>query len=91
VRTEEFITIDVVRHLLRVQGQINRLAAEQDLQIINLEAEVDRLRADITLIQREMNKQPLSGLHFEILLACIVAGLAVLFSGFWVARFQHGG
>lgn len=91
IRTEEYIPIEVLRHLLRVQGQINRLAAEQDIQIMDLEAEVDRLRADMTSIQTDMNNQRLQGLPNEILLACIVAGMAVVLSGFWVAGFPRGG
>lgn len=90
IRTEEYIPIEVLRHLLRVQGQINRLAAEQDIQIMDLESEVDRLRGDVALIQREINNPPVSGNHNDIVLACIVAGMAVLLSGFWVAGYHHG-
>ncbi|KIL88338.1 hypothetical protein FAVG1_08417 [Fusarium avenaceum] len=90
IRTEEYIPIEVLRHLLRVQGQINRLAAEQDLQLMDLEGEMDRLRGDILVMQREINNQQALGHHNEIVLAWIVAGMAILLSGLWLAGFPYG-
>lgn len=90
IRTEEYVPIEVLRHLLRVQGQINRLAAEQDIQIMDLEGELDRLRADMTSIQIEINNQQLQRLPNEVVLAWIVAAMAVLLSGFWLAGFPYG-
>ncbi|CAJ0543859.1 Ff.00g039620.m01.CDS01 [Fusarium sp. VM40] len=90
IRTEEYLPIELIRHLLRVQGQINRLAAEQDLQVMDLEGEVDRLRGDVSSLQREMNSREASGDHNGIVLAWIVAGMGVLLTGFWVAGFPYG-
>ncbi|KAH6952078.1 hypothetical protein HG530_012585 [Fusarium avenaceum] len=90
IRTEEYVPIEVLRHLLRVQGQINRLAAEQDVQIMDLEGEVNHLRGEISVMQRQMNNRQVSGQHNDFVLAWIVAGMAVLFSGLWLAGFPYG-
>ncbi|KAM0230392.1 hypothetical protein ACHAP5_011395 [Fusarium lateritium] len=43
-----------VQHLLRSQGQINRLAAEQDLEILGLRAEMERLGAEIDALKARL-------------------------------------
>jgi hypothetical protein len=89
VRTEEFITIDVVRHLLRVQGQINRLASEQDLQIMDLEAEIDRIRGEVVAMQRDMKRKSQLGVECQIYLAILGIILAVFISVFGVGWIPH--
>lgn len=58
---------------------------------MDLEAEVDRLRAEVTSLQYHIKNELLPGVEFAILFATIGVGVAILFSVIGVACFQHGG
>ncbi|KAM0188257.1 hypothetical protein ACHAPI_010747 [Fusarium lateritium] len=65
-----------VKHLLRNQGQINQLAAEQDLEILGLRADVDRLSAEVCELRATLNETT-NGNHVIFL----GAFLAMTFAG----------
>ncbi|CAG2007582.1 unnamed protein product [Fusarium graminearum] len=47
----EAVPHSTAQHLLDNQGQINRLAAEQDLEILDIQAELERVKADLDMLK----------------------------------------
>ncbi|KAM0343546.1 hypothetical protein ACHAPU_008441 [Fusarium lateritium] len=47
----------MAQHLLRSQGQINMLAAEQDVEILALKDDIDRLEAELETLKARIDHQ----------------------------------
>ncbi|RGP78956.1 hypothetical protein FLONG3_2861 [Fusarium longipes] len=54
--TPGFIPNDALERLYQAQGIANRLAADQDLEILTLAAEIDRLRGDIDDLSQRVER-----------------------------------
>ncbi|KAM0371416.1 hypothetical protein ACHAPY_010136 [Fusarium culmorum] len=71
----EAVPHSTAQHLLDNQGQINRLAAEQDLEILDNQAELERVKADLDMLKAKRN----TGEWLTIAVLVLIIG--IMFAG----------
>ncbi|EKJ72472.1 hypothetical protein FPSE_07353 [Fusarium pseudograminearum CS3096] len=71
----EAVPLSTAQHLLESQGRINRLAAEQDLEILDIQAELERVKADLEMLKAKRN----TGEWLTIAVLVLIIG--IMFAG----------
>ncbi|QPC72170.1 hypothetical protein HYE68_002922 [Fusarium pseudograminearum] len=71
----EAVPLTTAQHLLESQGQINRLAAEQDLEILDIQAELERIKTDLEILKAKHNAGE------WVIIAVLVLIIGIMFVG----------